>query len=70
MVFLESRFEPYKRYDPDRPIVGAGGTRIYEIVGNRAGAQEFKLAYARVWEYDNDWENYTGTKYEYNFTVE
>ena len=36
-VFTESsRYEPYKNYLP-QPMLGAGGTRIFEIVGRELG---------------------------------
>lgn len=50
-------------------MLGAGGTRIYELVGHNQGEAPFRIAYARQWEYDGDWDAYEGTKYEYTITV-
>lgn len=68
-VFTESsRYEPYKNYLP-QPMLGAGGTRIFEILGRELGEASFRIVYARSWEYDGDWDKYEGTKYEYVISV-
>ena len=67
---LQSRYEPFSDYAPgEKPRLGAAGTRVYEITGLKQGSALFRLAYARVWEYNGDWDNYDGTKYSYEVTV-
>ena len=48
------------------PILGAGGTQLFELQGVKPGQSVFRLAYARAWEYNGDWESFNGTRYSYN----
>lgn len=50
-------------------MLGAGGTRIFELVGRELGQSQFRIAYARPWEYDNNWDQFEGTKYFYEINV-
>ena len=50
-------------------FVGSGGTRIYQLQGINTGEELLRIAYARSWEYDGDWDSFTGTKYEYLVSV-
>ena len=45
---------------------GVGGTNLFWLTGVEAGSGVFRVAYARSWEYDGDWEAFTGTKFSYN----
>ena len=64
------RYEAFVDYKRDKPFVGAGGTRIYQLqAGDKAGQAPFRIAYARSWEYNGDFDSYKGTKYEYLINV-
>lgn len=38
VFFYDSRYESYKSY-MTKPLLGAGGTRIYSVTGNKSGQQ-------------------------------
>jgi hypothetical protein len=33
------------------------------VTGKLKGISQLRIAYARSWEYDGNWEKYEGTKY-------
>ena len=39
---------------------------MFQLRGLKAGSGVFRIAYARPWEYDGDWEAYKGKKFTYN----
>jgi hypothetical protein len=63
---FSSLYEPFASYDPSNPINGAGGTSLFQLSGIAAGSGVFRVAYARPWEYDGNWDAYTGIKYTFN----
>ena len=47
-------------------MVGVGGTNLFRLTGLKVGSGVFRVAYAQPWEYDGDWDAFTGTKFYYN----
>ncbi len=63
---FDSVYHPFADFEPNKHIVGAGGTEIFQLRGIKAGRGVFRMAYARSWEYDGNWEAYTGRKFTYS----
>ena len=61
---FKTQFERFSDYDPG--MVGVGGTNLFTLTGIEAGSGVFRVAYARPWEYDGNWDAFAGTKFSYN----
>merc|ERR1712232_1235446 len=57
---MESRYEPFENFVV-HPLAGAGGVRIFDIIGKKVGEAPFRAVNARSWEYDHNFENFKGT---------